>query len=214
MLRYIYQDALKSTRINVGEKSPLLVLLHGLGSDEEDLLGLAPSLPPQYAIASLRAPLAFPYGGNAWFPLDRDETGQIQIDEQSAAESLEQLVATITSLAAQHAAIYLMGFSQGAMMSLYCTLKYPQKISGAVLMSGALLPRAWAERATTAEMLNKPFLITHGLFDELITIERGREIYESLQKLPVRATYKTYQMAHEVSRESLDDIKLWLEEME
>jgi phospholipase/carboxylesterase len=209
MLHYIYQDALIPSQ--QGEKSPLLILLHGLGSDEEDLIGLAPNLPPQYAIVSVRAPLAFPYGGNAWFPLDRDEAGQIQLDETVAAESLEKLVTTIDTLAAQHPVIYLLGFSQGAIMSLYCTLKYPQKVAGAVLMSGALLPKAWEERAPTAELLNKPFLITHGLFDELITVDRGREIYESLQKLPVNATYKTYQMAHEVSRESLADIANWLE---
>jgi phospholipase/carboxylesterase len=213
MLHYIYQKAPKAPQTIVpGEQSPLILLLHGLGSDEEDLGGLGPQLPPQYAIASARAPLAFPYGGNAWFPLDRDETGEIVMDETVAAESLEQLVTTIDSLATQHPTIYLMGFSQGAMMSLYAALKYPQKIAGAVLMSGALLPKAWEERATNAELLNKPFLITHGLFDELITIDRGREIYESLQKIPVDVTYKTYPMAHEVSRESLVDIKLWLDQ--
>jgi phospholipase/carboxylesterase len=210
MLHYHYQDALQSAP--EGDKPPLLVLLHGLGSDEEDLLGLAPHLPPQYAIASLRAPLAFPYGGNAWFPLERDASGEIQMDENVAAESLEQLVLTIDTLAATHRKTYLMGFSQGAMMSLYCTLKYPQKINGAVLMSGALLPRAWEERAEVSKMLDKPFLITHGLYDEIIPIERGRSVYESLQKLPVHATYKTYSMAHEVNKESLLDIVHWLQD--
>ena len=50
---------------------PLLVLLHGYGSDENDLFGLAPSFPPSSSMASVRAPLAppWPMMGNAWYAM-------------------------------------------------------------------------------------------------------------------------------------------------
>ena len=194
-----------------GELSPLLVLLHGLGSDERDLMELAPLLPPQFAIASLRAPLSY-YEGYAWFSLEITAQGR-KLDEEEASASLEKIRATMDSLLQEHSAtdIYFMGFSQGAMMSLYLALKYPKYLRGAVLMSGALLPRSWEEKASLADLSDTPFLITHGLQDTVLPISEGRKIYETLQKLPVHITYKTYAMGHEVTRESMIDIYHWLE---
>jgi phospholipase/carboxylesterase len=106
--------------------------------------------------------------------------------------------------------IYLGGFSQGAIMSLYVALTHPEAISGAVLMSGRLMPMAWNERAEDHRLRSLPILATHGLYDQVLPIASGREIRDKLSTLPLDLTYHEYPMAHEVSGESLAEATTWL----
>ena len=55
---------------NINPETPLLVLLHGYGSNEEDLFSFVPDLPGKWLVASFRAPLSTPYGGFCWYEID------------------------------------------------------------------------------------------------------------------------------------------------
>ena len=100
------------------DKNPLLLLLHGYGSNEEDLFSFAKELPEEYYVISARAPYDMMYGSYAWYAInfDADENkfsdiGQAQQSRDIIANFIDELVATY-SIDANN--VSLIGFSQGA----------------------------------------------------------------------------------------------------
>ncbi len=192
---------------------PLLLLLHGLGSDEADLYGLARYLDPRFFIVSARAPIPW-QPGFAWFELYFTPEGEIYANMARAVESYQQLQGflqeVVTAYEVDPAQVYLMGFSQGAMMSLLATLVQPEGVKGLVVMSGRLPKEAEPWIAEPERLAGIPILAVHGIQDEVLPIENGRQIRDYLQALPVDFTYQEYPMGHQVSAESLRDITQWL----
>lgn len=194
---------------------PLLLLLHGVGSNEEDLFALAPYLDRRFLVVSARAPVALDYGGYGWFRIDFTPRGMVA-DVEQAKRSLAMLPGfidgSVDTYGADPGRVYLAGFSQGAMMSLALLLTRPEKVAAVVAMSGRL-PRQVLELDPDREALTgKPVLVTHGLYDPLLPVENGRAARDYLEALPVELTYREYPMAHEVSAESLRDVTGWLSE--
>jgi phospholipase/carboxylesterase len=106
--------------------------------------------------------------------------------------------------------VYLMGFSQGAIMSLSIMLTEPALLAGVVAMSGSL-PREVLPIAAPPEQLQGfPVMQVHGTYDDVLPIEEGRAVRDHLSRLPVNLTYHEYDMAHQVTQESLDDVRSWL----
>ena len=211
-LRHLVRGA--QTASTDGGKPPLLVLLHGVGSSEHDLFGLASYLDPRLVIVSPRGPLIHEQsGGAAWYPVTFTPNG-ITADETVATESRDKILRFVDEAVEAYGAdprrVYLGGFSQGAIMSLYVALTHPEAIAGAALMSGRLMPVAWEERASDDRLRGLPILATHGLYDPVLPIASGREIRDKLSTLPLDFTYREYPMAHEVSNESLAQATGWL----
>jgi phospholipase/carboxylesterase len=194
---------------------PLLLLLHGIGSNEHDLYGLAPFLDERFLIISVRAPNTLGPGSYAWFQADFTPQGPV-INPQQAEASRNTLIAflqeAITAYGADPKQVYLMGFSQGAIMSASVALTRPELVTGAVLMSGRILPEIRPLIATGEELSGFPFLVVHGTADMVLPITFGRASRELLSSLPVDLTYHEYPMGHEVSQESLSDVTTWLTE--
>lgn len=192
---------------------PLLLLLHGIGSNEEDLFGLAPYLDERLLVVSARAPVALAYGGYGWFQIDFTPGGMVA-DVEQARKSLALLPGFVDELVETYGAdgrrVYLMGFSQGAMMSLALALTSPGKVAGVVAMSGRLPAQVLGLEPDREALNGMPVLVTHGLYDPVLPIENGRAVREHLAGLPVELTYLEYPMAHEVSMESLRDVAAWL----
>jgi phospholipase/carboxylesterase len=194
---------------------PLLLLLHGVGSNEDDLFGLAPYLDGRFLVVSARAPFALEYGGYGWFRIDFTPRG-MEADVGQAKKSLEMLPGFIDGLVDTYGAdarrVYLAGFSQGAMMSLALLLTRPEKVAGVVAMSGRLPVQVLEREPSRQSLIGKPVLVTHGLHDPVLPVEQGRAARDYLKTLPVELTYREYPMAHEVSMESLRDVTGWLTE--
>jgi phospholipase/carboxylesterase len=192
---------------------PLLLLLHGYGSNEHDLFGLAPYLDPRFLIVSVRAPYTLMPGGYAWFELGWTATG-ITIDFQQAQRSRKQLVGFIAEALAAYGGdptrVYLLGFSQGAIMSATATLTEPELIAATVLMSGRVPEEIRPAIAGAERLAGKPFLVIHGIYDEVLPIQNGRSSRAILESLPVDLTYREYPMGHEISPQSLADVIAWL----
>jgi phospholipase/carboxylesterase len=196
-----------------GTKPPLLVLLHGVGSNENDLVGLAPYLDGRFFVISARAPLTLGVGSHAWYPINWTAQGPVG-DEEKAEASRQAILRFLPEAADAYGTdpkrVYLMGFSQGAIMSLYTALTEPEAVTAIVPMSGRLLPEAWAKRALDDRLSGLPVFAVHGTRDTVLPIANGREISDKLSSLPLDLTYTEYDMAHEVSAESLGDITAWL----
>jgi phospholipase/carboxylesterase len=193
---------------------PLLLLLHGLGSNERDLVGLAPYLDPRFQIVSARAPHSIVPDGYAWFELGWTAANDITINFQQAEQSRVLLVGFIAEALAAYGAdparVYLLGFSQGAIMSASVALTEPELIAGTVLMSGRISEEIRPQIAAAERLAGKPFLVVHGIADTVLPIQNGRASRAILATLPVALTYQEYAMAHEVSAQSLADVTAWL----
>ncbi len=194
-------------------RPPLLVLLHGIGSNEQDLMGLAPSLDGRFLIASARAPITLERGAYAWFHIQFTPTG-IVIQPQEADASRLLLLKFVDELVEAYGAdpsrVYLMGFSQGCIISLAAALTHPEKFAGVVGMSGRLMPEIEPLIAPAEQLRGLAMIIVHGTLDQVLPVSYGRGIRDRLQTLPVDLTYREYPMPHTVSPESLRDIAAWL----
>jgi len=176
-----------------------LVLMHGLGSDEQDMLGFAEELDSRIEVICLRAPIA--YGpGYAWFDIQWTLKG-IQIDEQQYWNSVSHVADYLRSLEREN--LLIGGFSQGAMMSLGVLNQPPEIANGAVLLSGRGIIDACPD-------FNGSVFHAHGTLDEVIPIQEARSLRQSLQSLGDRYEYHEYQMGHGINQEEVNDLNQWL----
>ena len=127
---------------SVGKGAPLLLLLHGFGANEDDLFSLAPYLDQRFLVISPRAPVPLSPVSHAWFNLGFSTDGLI-IDPREVERARESLCQFISEVIARYGvdptAIYLLGFSQGAMIGLTLALLNPNLIAGVVALSGRAL---------------------------------------------------------------------------
>ena len=213
--RFSLVHAVREPLESSSEPAPILVMLHGVGSNEQDLMGLAPRLDPRFFIVSPRAPITLEHGSYGWYHVQFTPQGPV-IDPQEAEPSRVLILRFLDEIADSYNVdpdqVYLLGFSQGCIMSLSAALTEPRRFAGIVGMSGRLLPGVLDRRAPEADMRGLPVLIVHGIHDSVLPIEYGREIRDALEKLPVALTYREYPMGHHVSNESLSDVEMWLTE--
>jgi phospholipase/carboxylesterase len=196
-------------------KPPLLLLLHGYGANEDDLFSLAPYLDRRFMIVSARAPIMLQPMSYAWFNLGFTPQG-IVINPEEAESSRRMIRKFLGEIVEAYdcdpKAVYLMGFSQGAMMSLAVALTYPGSAAGVVAMSGRVPPQTLEQIADKDTLIGLPIFVAHGTRDMLIPIGQGRDARAKLSELPVELTYREYDMGHEISYDSLKDVAEWLNE--
>ena len=195
------------------ERPPMLILLHGLGSNEQDLFSFAPLLDPKYLILSVQAPIAYGFGGYAWFNIDLT-SGIPSANIQQVIYARRLLSAFIDEAIKTYQPntdhIYLVGFSQGAIMSYATAFTEPDKIRGIVAMSGYILREVTPQISYSPGLERLKIFATHGVSDQVLPIFLGRATNDYLRTLHVDYEYKEYEMAHEVNQECLTDVRNWL----
>jgi phospholipase/carboxylesterase len=188
---------------------PLLVLLHGLGADEEDLLPVAAYLDPRLKVVSVRAPHEVQPMGHAWFAIDWS-TQPPRFDLAQAERSREELVELLERAPAEHGTdpsrTFLFGFSQGAAMALAVAATRPELLRGAILHSGRA-PTWLADRLREGVTLGDvELLVLHGVDDDVLPIANGRQIRDLLAPvLGPRLTYREHEAGHFVTGATLAD---------
>lgn len=193
----------------------LLVLMHGVGSNEQDLFGLAPYVPPTFHVLSLRAPHQLGYAAYAWFEFSVKPNGERLINEAQEAAS-RQLVAQTVSRAAEQLGIpservVVGGFSQGGIMSLSLLLTQPQRVQAAMVLHGRLLPQVLPAAAPPEALQGKQLWVSHGLQDNVIPLASARMIREHAEHLPLALRYGEFPGAHEIREQELAEAMAWLE---
>jgi phospholipase/carboxylesterase len=191
--------------------SRTLVLLHGYGADENDLLPIAHELDPRLRAVSLQGPLSLGGPMRAWFNLVQDPRG-ISFDPEEAREGLRAATEAVEEIARKSPRPFLLGFSQGAAMALGVLLSRPDLPAGVISLSGVppvLEPRdlAPAEKLTASRL---PVFAAHGTQDSLLPIHLGRTVRDELLKLGLDLTWREYQMGHQVVPHELADAADWL----
>lgn len=199
-----------------GVATPALtaIVVHGLGSNEEDLLGLGRPLGLPIRLVAPRGPMQVPLGfsvGYAWYEF----AGSGNPEPEGFNRSLDALVqfvrAVRTRFDVPREQLIMMGFSQGAVMSIATALSIPDEIGGVAALSGYMpRPTGWAPPHDYLGGL--PVLVTHGSEDHVLPVEWGREAAESLRHMGADVQYEEFSMAHQVSPECLDAVRAWLEQ--
>lgn len=197
------------------EKKPLLLLLHGYGSNEEDLFSFASQLPAEYLIISARAPYALPPYGNAWYAINFDADMNKFSDETQAIKSRD-LIAKFIDEAVDHyqadkSRVTLAGFSQGAILSYAVALTYPEKIDRVMALSGYLNTDIIEKNFHNKDISRLRFFISHGVADQVIPVEWARKAPEFLKNLGLNTEYHEYPVGHGVAPQNFYDMLKWLE---
>ena len=196
------------------DKNPLLLLLHGYGSNEADLFSFAEELPENYYIISARAPYDMQYGSYAWYAINFDadqnkfsDNEQAKISRDLIAKFIDELIQTYPIDSDN---VSLIGFSQGSILSYAVALSYPEKVQKVVAMSGYLNIEIAADDYLKNTFSNLKIFASHGTVDQVIPVEWARKTPAILENLGIALTYKEYPVGHGVAPQNFYDFKNWL----
>ena len=201
-----------------GERPPLLVLLHGVGANERQMAALAPAFDPRFVVVSARSPITLGRGSSgreafAWFHVTFTPEGPL-IDREEAAAGWAHVARfvdeAVEAYGADPARVYVGGFSQGGIMALAALLTAPERIAGAVVMSGRLLPEALLHAAPADALRGRAVLIVHGTADEKLGVHLARWARDQLARFPLALTYRELPMGHRITTESMAAMTSWL----
>lgn len=193
---------------------PLLVMLHGYGSDENDLFAFANELPDEYHIISLKAPFPMQPYGNAWYTINFDnEKGKwnnIPQAKTSVELVLEFIKAVVSKLNIDENNISLLGFSQGTILSYAIALNYPSMIKNIVGLSGYLDQEMIYNNSSQDELKNISCYVSHGEQDQVIPLDWAQNSCETLLLKGLNINFHTYPVGHGVSQKNFYDLREWL----
>lgn len=190
------------------KKYPALFMMHGVGCNEQNMLPLASGLEDEFYIFSIRGHLPHP-PGYSFFTIER-------IGKPNR-EDFEQCIDKITNfinyateqynIDSEH--LYLLGFSQGAILAKTLGLVLGNHIKGIVALSG-YTPRFAMEEYNIKPVTQLSVFISHGQFDNVLPYQWGVESNEFFKKMGANVTLKTYQEGHSVSLQNQQDFTEWL----
>ncbi|MDB5271973.1 MAG: phospholipase/Carboxylesterase [Chitinophagaceae bacterium] len=207
-LFYIYRAPKIKT-----DRPPLILLLHGVGSNEKDLFALADQLPDRFLVVSARGPYAVSHDGYGWYEL-HFENGKPIYKKEQAEKSRLLLLRFIEQLKEKHTfdaqQVYLCGFSQGGIMSYSVGLTNPEKIKGLAVMSGRLLEEIKTITAPVEQLKALGIFISHGTQDRVLPIQNARDAKAYLNQLGLTPLYKEYPVGHTINNEMFADLLRWL----
>ena len=189
----------------------IIFLLHGYGSNEEDLFSLKEFIPSNYIIISLRAPIIIGFNSYAWYTINFENSIDRWIDKDQAINSKNVIINEISlhmeDLGFKNKKISLLGFSQGAILSWSLGIEYPHLIKNILPLSGFYHSEITNSNSNSKFKLN--CFSSHGIDDPVIPISWARKGIELLKK-NINIEFKEYQSGHEINNENLRDIIKWL----
>jgi phospholipase/carboxylesterase len=201
------------TRPAAGEAAGLLVLHHGRGADENDLLPLAEALDPRRRLHVVmpRGPLPAEGGnGYRWYLVPRPG----EPDEGTYAEACAMLAELYDEVWAETGIAprrtVLGGFSMGGVMSYALGLGAGRPAPAGILAFSGFLPRFadWTPQPPSGECPHA--FIAHGARDRVIDVSHGREAAERLREAGLEVSYHESQAAHHIDPRVIPEAAAWL----
>lgn len=200
----------------VESNAPAVVLLHGRGTNERDLLPLGAQLPEELHVLSVRAPDSM--GGPdsyTWYELDLSDGGlhASQPHAEDFRRSLDRLHEFVADAVETYGLdpdrVGLLGFSQGAITGLSALIERPDAYRWAVALNGYL---AEAHRADAGNAAGKPVFVGRGATDQVIPPERTERAAETLAAAGADVRFETYDVGHGTTPGEIADVVEWLED--
>lgn len=195
---------------NITPETPILFMLHGYGSNEEDLFSFVPTLPDDWIVVSFRAPKNSSYGGFAWFDIDFNSAENF-IDEKESNDAVKIVMENTMAITNRYGLVnnptHLCGFSQGGMIIYSLALQYPDLFSKVVCLSSFPEEKMLRNIVRDKKKYNDlRFFISHGTDDAVIPLEWGRKAAELLYDLSAYFSFREYMSGHGVNQKNYLDL--------
>ena len=191
----------------------MIVLLHGAGADETDMIGLWRDLPPSFVVISPRAPFHRDSGGYVWY---RKTGATPRQDDLLASRKIVDLVVENAAkrFDADPSKIFIGGFSQGGVMTYEVALREPGRFRGAAALSGIMFPTVRDEiAAAKPDLGHEAFFVGHGGADPVIPFSAATSAHAALEHAGVPTAFHAYPaMAHTTGPDEVKDLAAWLED--
>ena len=192
----------------------VIIMFHGYGSNKDDLFSFAKFMNPNFLIISVQAPIQMDYNSYCWWSLNYNNDMQLQMDAKEAKNSLNELNRFISEdLSTKYNfdlnQVYLIGFSQGCMISYALSINFPENYKKAVGLSGKI-PYEIINFDEKFDYSNHNFFCSHGVNDQVIPIEVGRESNRWFSEKNINHKYLEFESAHGINSENFEQMNLWL----
>lgn len=195
-------------------QAPVIFMLHGYGSDENDLFSFAGELPDKYTVISAKAPYAMPGMGNAWYSINFEAPQGKFSNTQEGIESRDLVLKFIDECIDEYQLdknnINLLGFSQGGIISYALALSYPKKFNQIIALSAYIDESMFVDDYANQTHQHLRFFATHGTQDPVIPVEWARQNKPFLSHFTKEVDYSEYPIGHGVNPEILEKLINWL----
>jgi phospholipase/carboxylesterase len=214
----LQQDSVSGLQYSIRLSAPAkparcLVLLHGVGSNEANMLALANGVSDDTLVVTVRGPLVLGPGQFAWFRVAFTASGPRIVPEE-AEHSRLALIALVQQLQAAHGIAanktVVAGFSQGGIMSASVALSAPQVVEGFGLLSGRILPELRPHISSKVQLANLQAFVAHGELDSKLPVDWAHKSHELLDELGVKHALQLYPVDHTISAQMHADFLHWL----
>jgi phospholipase/carboxylesterase len=191
----------------------LVILLHGLGTQETDLSDLARGMAPDTLVILVRGPVTLGPGQYAWFRLTFTGNGPV-INAKEAEHSRLALIDFVQQVQRQYALTpantVIAGFSQGGILSASVALSTPALVAGFGLLSGRILPELEPHLAKPAQLAHLQAFVSHGEQDATLPVAWAQRSDQLLSTLGVKHALHLYPIGHGISPAVHADFLDWL----
>lgn len=196
------------------ENSPVLIMLHGYGSDANDLFSFASELPDELFIISAQAPYPLPPYGNAWYAINFDSVQGKFSDDVQAVESRNKISTFIDEVIENYPVdknnLTLLGFSQGTILAYAVALSYPEKVKNVIALSGYINLNIIEKDYQSKDFSGLSVYASHGTADQVIPVSWARRNPEILKQLGIDHTYSEFPVGHGVAPQNLMEMVSWI----
>lgn len=193
---------------NITAETPILVLLHGYGSDKNDLFSFVPDLPEDWLVVSFQAPNTTPYGGYSWYDIDFSDSDKF-INVAQAEASIQLIIKQIEDIKNQYqinSKVHLCGFSQGGILSYALALQNPELFQKVACLSTYPEQKILQNIKDKKSLEHLRFFVSHGTEDNVIPLEWGKKGYELLYDLSLFFSFREYQNGHGINAKNYQDL--------
>mgnify|MGYP003151346287 CR=1 FL=1 len=210
---FVLDHIIRKPKVSV-ENAPALILLHGYGSDENDLFSFADEMPEELFIISAKAPYPMQPYGNAWYAIHFDNENGKFSDDIQAIKSRDMIATFIDQVIENYpvdaSKINLLGFSQGSILSYAVALTYPEKVDNVIALSGYINKEIFGQDYLKNDLSQLSFYCSHGSADQVIPVDWARRTKPFLENLGVDFTYSEFPVGHGVAPQNFFELKEWL----
>jgi phospholipase/carboxylesterase len=213
-MNYALKHIVRKPKIKT-DNPAILLMLHGYGSNEQDLFSFANELPDELLIISVQAPLSIGFGAYAWYTIHFEAGNGKFSDIPEAITARDLIVQFIDELQEEYhfdsKKSFLMGFSQGTILSYAIALNHPEKIKNIIALSGYINEELLLNTESDSYK-NLDFFCSHGSVDDIIPVDWARKTPKYLESKNISYFYEEYPIGHGVSPQNFKDLLNWISE--
>jgi phospholipase/carboxylesterase len=200
----------KPAHIDPEKTYPALFIMHGIGSNEQNMLSVVDGLEDQFFLFSIRGHLSQP-PGFAYFTIQGYGKPHREVFDEGVSKLTSFIEYARDKYPIDSSRLYLLGFSQGAILTMTLGLTLGNRVKGIIALSG-YIPGFVKEEYNIKSVEQLSAFISHGEMDQVLPFDWGVANNEYFRKLGAIVTFQTYQEGHTVSLQNQQDFMKWLQE--